>query len=295
MGLPALVQTMRPHQWVKNSFVLAPVLFSHQADRGERLVDAAIACVSFCLAASAAYLLNDVLDRDQDRLHPVKKDRPVASGRLGVGQAVGGAVVLAGAALVLGGIVGVGVLAIVGVYLALQIAYGTVLKHVVIVDVMVVAMGFVLRVMAGSAAVGVEASEWLLLCTLLLALFLGFSKRRQEIVTLGQEAAGGHRRVLDRYSPALLDQINSILLGATIVCYALYTVSPRTQEEVAGGRNLVFSVPLAIYGLLRYLYLVHDGDLAGSPTDALLRDRPLLFVVFLWAAYCSLVVYADWL
>ncbi len=290
MGMPPLVEAMRPQQWVKNGFVLAPLLFSKRADEPALIAAAIGAFLAFALSSSCIYLINDILDREQDRCHPEKCNRPVASRRLSVGAAWIGAAFCCALGLGLAFSIASKLGLIVLVYVALQVGYGVVLKHVVIIDVMVVAVGFVLRVLAGAAAVSVVASEWLILCTLLLALFLGFSKRRHELITLGEDSSG-HRRVLSDYSLALLDQINSVLLGATIVCYAIYTVSPRTQGEVAKSDELVYSVPIVIYGLLRYLHIVHKGRYSGSPTAALLKDRPLLLCVVVWVLFCSFVLY----
>lgn len=288
MGIPALIEAMRPQQWVKNGFVVAPLLFAGKVGVLSAVRDSGVAFVAFAFGSSAIYLLNDVLDREQDRRHPEKSRRPIASGRLSISAALITAVVLAASSLFLSWFLGLTVLVCTGLYIGLQIGYCLFFKHWVIIDVMVLGVGFVLRVLAGAGAVEAEASQWLILCTLLLALFLGFAKRRHELVALG-EGSGKHRRVLEEYSAELVDQISSVLLGATIVCYAIYTISPRTHDEVS--ENLVYSVVFVIYGLFRYLYLVQKGRYAGSPTEALLKDIPLFVCVLLWAVYCWTVIY----
>jgi len=250
--------------------------------------EAVLAAAVFSVLASATYLVNDVRDRESDRQHPVKKDRPIASGALpvGVALATAGILVVLGAAggLVLGRTFAV----TAGSYLALTLVYSFFLKEMVFVDVLVVALGFVLRVVGGALAVRVPVSHWLLLCAFLLALYLALGKRRSELVLLGADAAG-HRAVLGRYTLPLVDQAISVVLGATVVAYSLYTVAPRTVSKV-GSDHLMVTVPIVLYGLLRYLYLLHRHELGGSPTRALLTDRPLLAAVLVWLAVAAAVI-----
>ena len=285
----AFIASLRPDQWTKNLIVFAALIF------GERLLDqvalrhAVWAFAVFCGLSSTMYIINDLFDRDDDRRHPTKRRRPIASGALSAGLAVSGAAVLGGVSLAaafwLGWAFGGGALAFVG----LLTAYSRVLKHLVILDVLAIASGFVIRALGGGVAIGVPISQWLLVCTVLLALFLGLSKRRHEIVLLG-ESASDHRRSLAHYSPQLLDQLISIVAAATIVSYAFYTVEPNTVEKF-GTDQLTWTLPLPIYGIFRYLYLVHRHDGGGSPAEMLLRDRPLLACVALWASAIVLIIY----
>jgi 4-hydroxybenzoate polyprenyltransferase len=287
-GAGALVRLVRPQQWIKNFFVLAPLLFSGQATDSAAQVKAWMAFAAFCLLASTVYVMNDVIDRDADRAHPTKRRRPIASGAVspGVAMAVAGGMLAVSVALAFA--VGTGLLACALTYLALNVVYSIRLKHVVILDVFAIATFFVLRLLAGSAAVGVRPSVWLILCGGLLALYLGFAKRRHEIVLLGQESST-HRSVLSQYSTTFLDQISVVLLAVIIVSYIMYTLESETAKLV-GGELLSYSTVFVLYGVIRYLYLVNKR-LDGNPTDTLLTDRGLLAACILWAMYCGGVVY----
>jgi 4-hydroxybenzoate polyprenyltransferase len=287
-GAGALVRLVRPQQWIKNFFVLAPLLFSGQATDSTAQVKAWMAFAAFCLLASTVYVMNDVIDRDADRAHPTKRRRPIASGAVspGVAMAVAGGMLAVSVALAFA--VGTGLLACALTYLALNVVYSIRLKHVVILDVFAIATFFVLRLLAGSAAVGVRPSVWLILCGGLLALYLGFAKRRHEIVLLGQESST-HRSVLSQYSTTFLDQISVVLLAVIIVSYIMYTLESETAKLV-GGELLSYSTVFVLYGVIRYLYLVNKR-LDGNPTDTLLTDRGLLAACILWAMYCGGVVY----
>ena len=287
-----LIRSLRPGQWTKNLLVFAGLIF------GEKLLDpnaagrAAAAFGIFCLLSSTVYLVNDVRDREADRLHPVKAKRPIASGALGVTTAVAVAVLLAavsaGAAFWLSYTFGLVALA----YLGLLTAYSFVLKHVVIVDVLVLAGGFVLRAAGGAVAVGVDFSHWLLLLTLLGALFLGLSKRRAELVALAG-GAGAHRKSLAQYSPYLLDQMIGVVTASTLLAYAFYTIHPETVAKF-GTDRLLWTVPFPLYGIFRYLYLVHQREGGGNPSDTLLDDRPILACVALWGLAVIAIVYGPW-
>jgi len=283
-----LLRSLRPEQWLKNGFVLAPLVFSGSLMDGQAVSRSLLAVAAFCAAASATYLVNDVLDRDADRGHPTKCRRPIASGAVSVGTALGAALILiiagAGAALALGGWIP----AVLGAYLVITLLYSTLLKQLVFVDVLVVALGFVLRVVGGAVAIDVPVSRWILLCAYLLALYLALGKRRSELVLLG-EAAGSHRVVLGHYTLPMVDQAISVVLGATVLAYTLYTVAPDTVAKV-GSEGLMATVPVVLYGLFRYLYLLHRHELGGSPTKALLTDRPLLACVLLWLAIATVVM-----
>ena len=284
----ALVQSLRPEQWLKNGFVFVPLVFARSVTSLAAWGEAVAAAVAFCALASATYLVNDVRDREADRQHPLKRERPVASGEISVGAALGVAALLA---LVGGAIswqLGPRFASVAGLYMGLTLLYSAVLKELVFVDVLVVAMGFVLRVVGGAVAVGVPVSHWLLLCAFLLALYLALGKRRAELVLLGAEA-GGHRAVLGHYTLPMVDQAISVVLGATVVAYSLYTVAPDTVAKV-GSANLMATVPIVLYGLFRYLYILHRHELGGSPTRALLSDRPLLVCVGVWLVTAALVI-----
>ena len=282
---------MRPEQWLKNGFVLAPIVFSGLIGDPEAWLRSLLAVAAFCAASSATYLVNDVIDREADRAHPVKRGRPIAAGEVSVGAALAAAVVLVAVgmavALWLGGWFPVILIA----YVALVVLYSALLKRAVFLDVLVVAAGFVLRVVGGAVAINVPVSSWILVVAYLLALYLALGKRRTELALLGDDA-GNHRAVLGRYSLPMVDSAISVVLGATVVAYALYTVAPDTVAKV-GSEGLLATVPIVIYGLFRYLYLLHRHELGGSPTKALLTDRPLLVCVVIWLAVAAVVINAG--
>ncbi len=287
----ALLAALRPTQWVKNLFVFVPAVFAKMFFDVPTMARVAAGFAVFSAVSSATYLINDVLDRENDRLHPIKRLRPIASGQLPVSVALGAAGVLAVGALVAAVALDVPFAAAVLGYLVVTLGYSLYFKHAVILDVMLLAAGFVIRVAAGALVARVEASEWLFLCTLLLALFLGFSKRRHEL-TLLEGGASGHRRVLVHYSPELLDQMLVIVATSAIICYILYTIWPATVEKF-GTRHLIYTVPFVIYGMFRYFYIIHQRNSGGDPTGTLLTDRPLLIAVLLWGAVAVLVIYLQ--
>ena len=284
-----LLRAMRPRQWTKNAAVLAPLFFSHHALEPRLALCALSATLAFCLLSSAVYLGNDVIDRDRDRQHPAKCRRPVASGALGVLPALIFALLIAALALGAFAWIGLGALGCALGYLALQLLYTAVLKKQVIVDVIAIALGFVLRVATGAVAVGVPISNWLYLCTFLLALFLGFSKRRAELALL-QERAAAHRPGLDDLSLPLLDQLIAAVTASTILAFALYTMSPDTVAKF-GSDHLMLTLPCVVYGIFRYLYLVYRKGAGGSPEKLLLRDRPLLVAIALFVLIAGAVIY----
>jgi 4-hydroxybenzoate polyprenyltransferase len=287
--LAALLRSLRPAQWVKNLFVLAPLVFAHRLEDPGPLARSALAFLIFCAASSAVYLVNDLRDREQDRLHPVKARRPIASGALSPGiaalaAAILGAGSLAGA-LGLGPAFGVAL----GAYLGLNLLYSVALKHIVILDVMSIAAGFVLRVLGGAAAIGVAVSSWLVLCGTFLALFLAFSKRRHELMLLS-DAAVAQRKVLADYSPVFLDQMINVVTASTVVSYALYTVAPETTARL-GTRHLVWTLPLVLFGIFRFLYLLHQRPGTRNPTESILTDVPFLVNMALWGAVVLVLIY----
>jgi len=287
----ALARSLRPVQWVKNFFVLAPLVFAGQLEDRTALARGLAMFAAFCLASSAVYLVNDIRDREADRRHPLKRHRPIASGALPVPVATAAAVVLLAASAVLVYPLGAAASTVLGLYAALNFLYSAGLKHVVILDVMIVALGFVLRVLAGGFAVRVAVSSWLLLCTIFLALFLAFSKRRHELVLLSENASG-QRRVLDDYSPAFLDQMINVVTAASVVSYALYAVAPETTARFH-SEWLVYTVPLVLFGIFRYLYLIYQAPEQRNPTEAILTDGPFLANLVLWGLAVLWIVYGG--
>ena len=292
-----LLSAMRPRQWAKNVFVLAPLVFARQLDEPRVLGRALVAFAAFSLVASAVYLFNDIRDREEDSHHPRKRDRPIAAGRLPVSVAVTAATLLAAAALAMGLALGGAFVAILVAYLVTNLAYSMRLKRVVILDVMVLSVGFVLRVMAGGVAVGVEVSAWLILCTSFLALFLAFSKRRHELMLLADDAAE-QRQVLTHYSPAFLDQMINVVTAGTVIAYAVWAISPETVEKF-DTRDLIYTMPFVLFGIFRYLYLIYQRSSERNPTEAILGDKPFLVNILLWVTSVVWVIYgglvAEWL
>jgi 4-hydroxybenzoate polyprenyltransferase len=286
-----LLSAMRPRQWAKNVFVLAPLVFARQLDDPRVLGRALLAFAAFSLLASAVYLFNDIRDREEDSHHPRKRQRPIASGRLPVPVAAVAAALLAAASLAIGMTLGGDFVAILVAYLVANLGYSLGLKRVVILDVMVLSVGFVLRVMAGGVAVSVEVSAWLILCTSFLALFLAFSKRRHELMLLADDASE-QRQVLSHYSPAFLDQMINVVTAGTVVAYAVYAISPETVEKF-DTRDLIFTMPFVLFGIFRYLYLIYQQPSERNPTEAILGDRPFLINILLWVASVVWVIYRE--
>jgi len=286
----ALLEAMRPKQWLKNIFVLAGLIFAGQLFDAVACARAAACFLLFCSASSAVYLMNDVFDRSNDLHHPIKRLRPIPSGRLPVQIAMAAALVLAASAIAGSYALSRTTFLIVAIYLATSAGYTSGLKRVFILDVLIVASGFVLRATAGAAAVGAESSPWLICCTFLLALFLALGKRRNELTLLG-ESARQHRDNLGSYSVPLLDSWLTALSGATIVCYALYTQSPRTVQNFH-TTNLLYTVPFVVYALFRYQHLVLRENAGGDPGSSLVRDRGMVIAVLGWAAVAASIVYA---
>jgi 4-hydroxybenzoate polyprenyltransferase len=288
-ALRAVWTSLRPHQWTKNLAVFAALALSKHLFEPEPLARAVLAFVLFCALSGSVYLLNDVADFERDRLHPLKRLRPIARGALPRRAAALLAVGLALASAIASLLLGPMFASCAVFYLVLNLLYSFYLKDAVILDVLCISLGFVLRAVAGAVAIGVVISEWLLVCTLLLALFLALAKRRHELVNLGAGAAG-HRKALSEYSPYLLDQMISVVTASTLTAYAFYTLAPETVAKYRTDR-LAWTIPFVLYGIFRYLYLVHQKEQGGSPTDILITDRPLLVTVALWAAAIVLIVY----
>ncbi len=281
-GLMPLLKLLRPHQWVKSGFVFVGLLFGHVWHDGALVQSVLFAAAAFSLAASAVYVLNDLADRERDRQHPEKCHRPLASGAVKVSQALilGGVCLVS--ALVLAYAASNLVLLIVLAYVVLNVAYSMGLKHVVLLDVFIISTGFMLRILAGTLGVGIAPSHWLLLCGLMLTLFLGFAKRRAELNVMAGRG-GSHRRVLNDYDPVLLDTLIGICATSAIVSYSLYTVSAETLV-MHGTANLIYTVPFVIYGVFRYLFLLHRRNGGGDPAAALLQDAHLMAAFGGWVA-----------
>jgi 4-hydroxybenzoate polyprenyltransferase len=280
---------LRPHQWVKNLLVLAPLLFSKSLFNSVAIGQTAATFVLFCLVSSSVYLLNDIKDLKQDRLHPQKSLRPLASGEISVKTGGATMLLLLLTAVVGGLMIDLRVAFILLIYWVVNLLYSTWLKRQVILDVFAVASGFLLRVAAGAIAIQIEMSHWLLLCTTLLALFLGFSKRRHELLLL-RDVAPSHRQVLSEYSTQFLDMMIAIVTASTVMSYAFYTVSEETVARFQ-TEGLLVTVPFVLYGIFRYLYLVYHRNGGGNPTYDILADPYIIADIGLWATVTALIIY----
>ncbi len=285
-----LIRSARPRHWVKNSFVLAAPLFSGHLFLQPDLSRSLIAVALFVCASSAIYLINDIVDREQDRLHPLKSARPIASGRLSPAVAAVAAVLLLLVALVAAHLLAAIFAAVLAGYVVLQLTYCFWLKKLVLLDILAIAAGFLLRAAGGAVVIDVVISTWFILCTFTLTLLMAAVKRRQELVELG-ESASRHRSALEGYDVTYLDQVVSILTAASIVCYALYAVGIGDSATAHG--NMEWTVPMVIYGILRYLYIVRRLDVGGDPTALIWRDRPLQLTLLLWGMLSAGLIYAG--
>ena len=288
--LPALIKTMRPRQWTKNGFIFFALIFDKQLFLLEPFLRTLAGFFLFCLISSAVYLFNDIADVEADRQHPEKKHRPLASGTLPVGLAGGAAVALSLVSLLLGYFLEPAFAGIMAIYLALNLLYSRWLKHVPILDVLIISSGFVLRVAAGVTLITVERfSPWLYMITILFALYIGLGKRRAEMNLLAH-GASAHRKVLDGYTIPLLDQYITIVSGTTIVAYSLYTFSAPNLPE---NHSMMLTIPFVVYGIFRYLQLIQTGHAAGAPDEVALKDRPLQLTVLLWGLAVIAVFYLS--
>lgn len=286
----ALVRSLRPSQWTKNLFVFAGIVFSLKFFEIALLLKVTYAFIIFCFLSSSIYLINDIIDAENDRKHPIKKLRPIASGRLSATLALSAAVILAVISLSAAFYLDRSFALVALSYFLLMIFYTFVLRDIVILDVFSIAAGFVLRAVAGVVIIAVELSPWLIICTILLSLFIALGKRRHELVTLSGEAVE-HRKILDEYNPQLLDQLISAVAGSTVMAYALYTLWPETIAKF-GTHNLVYSIPFVLYGIFRYLYLIYQKEKGGKPEEILLTDIPLMVDILLWIGSLMLIIYA---
>jgi len=285
----SLILSLRLGQWTKNLLVFAPLLFAVKLFDFQSVARATGGFAVFCALSSVVYLINDVMDREGDRQHPRKRLRPIAAGDLSVSAALLTAALLATTALAGASLMGWRFAAVAASYVALQTLYSVALKHIVIIDALTLSIGFVLRAIAGAVVIDVVISHWLFVCTILLALFIALAKRRHELVLLADGAAS-HRPILDEYSAYLLDQMIAVVTASTLIAYIFYTISPETEQKF-GTSWLGLTIPFPLYGIFRYLYLVHRREGGGSPSDLLLNDRPLLACVTLWVIAVVLIVY----
>lgn len=290
----ALIEALRPKQWTKNLLVFAGVLFSQQMTDPSLVARAFNGFLAFSLLSGSVYLLNDLLDVESDRLHPVKSRRPIASGRLPEPVAMVALPLVAGTAVLLAWPLGIGFCVVMGLYLVMNLAYSFWLKHQVLIDVFVIALGFVFRAIAGvelliPVSPGTAISPWLLVCTFFGALFLALAKRRRELENAG-DGAGARRAVLRRYTPELLDGMLVLTAATSLMAYALYTIWPATVEKF-GTEALLYTVPFVAYGIFRYFFLVRASASSEDPSHVLLTDRPLAGCVLLYVATVAVILY----
>ena len=284
-----IFKTMRPKQWSKNLILFAALTFSQNLFHADMFIDVTIAFIIFCLLSGSVYILNDLIDLNQDRKHPQKSKRPLASGKLNPSTAIIYGIMLVVISVMSAFYLNTNFALIALGYFFLQIAYSTLLKHIVILDVLTVSIGFLLRAIAGGEVIGVPISSWLLICTILLALFLALGKRRHELLLL-EENAVHHRKSLYEYSPGLLDQMISVVTASTVITYALYTMSAETIKKFQTD-NLKYTTPFVLYGIFRYLYLIHQKNEGGSPEKILLNDKPLMLNIILYLITIGFFLY----
>jgi 4-hydroxybenzoate polyprenyltransferase len=285
----ALLRAMRPLQWTKNGLVFAALVFDEHVFEPSRLIESVVAALVFCAVSSGVYLINDLRDVEHDRLHPRKRHRPIASGEVSTREAGVVAAALIAVALCASWLVRPAFTGVIFGYLALMIAYSYGLKRLVILDVFAIAGGFLLRAAGGAVAIAVPVSPWLYVCTLLLALFIGFGKRRHELATL-EDTAGRHRANLDAYSLPMLDQIIGVVASATVMAYSLYTFDSPTVPD---NHAMMLTIPFVVYAIFRYLYLIHRHELGGSPEALLFADRPLLLCIIGWGLASVVILYLS--
>ena len=284
-----ILSTMRPSDWIKNLFVFAPLLFSQNLLNVRLFLYALSASLIFCLASGSIYIINDIKDRDEDRSHPTKAHRPIASQSLSVKNATVAAFALHVVCLTFSWFICPVFMIIVISYLLLHILYSCFLKKVVVLDVMVIAVGFIFRVLAGSAAIRVQTSHWLILCTAQIALFLALAKRRQEAIVQGDHFKETGRNSFS-YKPYFIDQMISVVITSTLMSYALYTVSDKTIANL-GTMNLIYTIPFVVYGMFRYLYLIHEKKDTADSTRIIIKDRPMILNLILWLSVVILTLY----
>ena len=283
--------SLRPVQWSKNALVFAALIFSEHLFVLSDVLRAAVTFILFSLIAGWVYVVNDIRDLDGDRAHPLKRFRPMASGAISPLPVLVLSTALMVVSVTVSWLLSPMLTLVLSVYVLLNFLYSTWLKHVVVVDILIIAIGFVLRAVAGAFAIQVPISHWLLVCTFFLALFLVIGKRRNELATLGDDAET-HRRILREYNEPFLDQMIAVVTGATILCYALYTVDDLTVQKF-GTENLILTIPCVVYGIFRYFYLIYKKELGGAPEKVLLSDKSMLVNIFLWLVVVGVVVYVG--
>lgn len=287
--IKAIIISLRPQQWTKNFLVFAGLIFSKNVSDLNSILSSIFAFVIFCLISGSTYIINDIIDIEKDKLHPLKSKRPLASGKLKKSTALGIAFSILMPSILLAFYFSPSFGGIVSGYAILTLSYSLYLKRIVIVDVIIIAIGFVLRALSGVVVLNVEISSWLLVCTIFLALFLALAKRRHELTSLGKDSSN-HRKALSEYSVHLLDQMIAIVTASTVMAYALYTTADMTIQRF-GTRNLVFTIPFVLYGIFRYLYLIHQKSLGGNPEKILLSDKPFIINVTLYIIVTILIIY----
>lgn len=289
-SLRAAIRLIRPQQWIKNLFVLAPLIFSRELFLMQPDLLALRAFCAFCLTASAVYIINDIIDVEADRAHPRKRHRPIAAGTISVPAALFLLLVLIIADILLIWGMSDQFLLIVGAYFVMNLAYTFKLKEVFLLDVFIIAAGFMLRVLGGAYAISVQVSSWIILCTLFLSLFLGFAKRRGEIIVMQSAGSPPERKVLQHYRVDVIDQMLTITAAGTVISYALYTVAPRTIE-IFGTDKLIYTTVFVMYGIFRYMHLIHTTESVENPSAVVTTDFPIIANVFVWITVCVLLIY----
>ena len=289
MTVRAVIKSVRPAQWTKNLFVFAALIFAREFFTVPLLIKTIAAFFVFCLVSGAFYVFNDLQDREEDRAHPKKSQRPIARGEIRAAEAFVLFLLLAAVGLAAAFFLDKSFFLAVGIYFLLQLAYSLRLKQVVILDIFVIAAGFVIRVVAGGLVIAVPISSWLLICTTLLALLLSMGKRRHELVIL-ENRATEHRAILKEYSAYLLDQMIAVVTASTLIAYCLYTISEDTIQKF-GTSNLIWTTPFVLYGIFRYLYLVHLKGKGGSPEEIIIQDKPMLLNILFWIGSVILALY----
>lgn len=286
----SLLESLRPTHWIKNGFIFIPLLFAKRVFYYQSLLQTLVAAAIFCLLVSGVYLINDIFDIEADRRHPTKKSRPLAAGLISPRLAKITSTVLVLSSLLWGFYLGYKFVLVLVIYLAIQLLYDYRLKQTVILDIFSVSAGFFLRVIAGAVAIQVEISHWLIICSILISMFLALAKRRHELAFLGEAEASNHRKTLSEYDVHLLDQMIGVITAGALLSYLLYCVSPATIGKF-GTDHMIYSFPFVLYGIFRYLYLIHRRKEGGAPERVLISDLPLLVDVILWALFCMLIIY----
>lgn len=290
MDIRNATKLLRPKQWIKNAFVVAPLVFSKRLFESEPSVAALKAVLAFSMIASCVYIINDISDIEADRSHPEKRNRPLASGAISRKQAYVILGILLALSLGLSSTMNPRFQLVLATYFGMNLAYSAKLKEIVLVDVFIIAAGFMLRVLGGAFAINVQVSSWIVLCTLFTSLFLGFAKRRGELLLFQQIRPATERKVLTSYGVGFIDQMLTIAAAGSVISYALYTVAPRTIE-IFGTEKLIYTTVFVIYGMFRYLYLIHMKNSTENPTNAVVSDAPIVAVTLLWALACIAVIY----